>query len=390
MKSLRILSSIAICLTVLAAPLLGSSNQAHANTFYRQSFLDENLIRTRFEQMESAIAPVWHPSVKSYIESYVIRARIDTEQLVGRTMHYFPIFEHYLKLYGLPEELKYLPAWESRLDAQAMSPVGAAGLWQLMPATARKFGLVVNNTLDERFDPYKSTEAGVKYLAELYDTFGDWTIAMAAYNCGPGRMNKALKTSGQNDYWKLRRYIPGQTRDYIPAILATTYVMHYYSFHDVRPRYPDYNFQMVRATKVYEAISLRKIAKMTGVSLSDIRLLNPSYLKSAIPRSRSGNYLVLPERAASIFRNVYQKKRPKRQRTNVSRRQNSDLQTGYKVLCVVKPGDTIAYIASLYKCTSEEIMTWNDLDNRELYVRQELIIHIPVKNKSQQQKEDRS
>lgn len=368
-----------VVLTVFAVPTFAAVAD---NNLYPH---DHTLVKSRLESMETVIKPVFHPSVFRYIESYMYRARLDTRLLVGKSTVYFPVFEHYLQLYGLPTELKYLSAWESRLNTTAKSPVGAAGLWQMMPATARKYGLTVNGQTDERLDPHKSTEAAVLYLADLYEMFGDWTLVCAAYNCGEGRVLKAVKTGGTRDYWQLRRYLPKETLEYIPAILATTYAIQYYGYYDIRPKYPFYDEQLLRTSVIYYATTLREVAKMTGLSKKKLAMLNPSYRSGNIPANRNGNYLRLPERETVRFRDLWSaKKRRRKMQSQVA--YAPDAPASYPVLCVVKPGDTLDYLARLYKVPVKKIIEWNDLQTNRLTAFQELLIRIPVQDKSVKRK----
>jgi len=341
----------------------------------------ENVIKERLMSMESSLKPVYHPTVLRYIESYIYRARVDTRLLVGYSTVYFPIFEHYLDLYGLPRELKYLAAWESKLNPVATSPVGARGLWQMMPATARKYGLTVNSRVDERLDPHKSTEAAVLYLSDLYEMFGDWTLVSAAYNCGEGRVIKAIKTGGSKDYWKLRRYLPGETLNYIPAILATTYAMQYYHFYDIRPRYPDYSDQFLRTSVIYYGTTFREVAKMTGISKKRLAVLNPSYLTGVIPSNRNGNYIRMPEEETARFKDIWSKIQ-RRRSVKANAQYDPNKEASYPVLCVVKPGDSLDYLSKVYKVPVKKIIEWNDLKTNRLTAFQELLIRIPVVNKS--------
>lgn len=343
----------------------------------------ESDIKERLMTMKSSVKPVYHPTVVSYIESFMYRARLDTRILVGKSTVYFPIFEHYLDLYGLPAELKYMAAWESKLNPTARSKSGAAGLWQMIPTTARKYGLTVNGKIDERLDPHKATEAAVLYLSDLYEIFGDWTLVLAAYNCGEGRVIKALKTGGKKDYWQLRRYLPKETTNYIPAILATTYALQYYHYYDIRPRYPDYREQMLRTSIIYEGVSFKEITRVTGISSKELSALNPSYQSGYIPSNRNGSYIRLPEKETSRFRDFWSKKKKEKFRNKrVSDNFTSNEFASYPILCVVKPGDSLEYLAKLYRVPARKIIEWNDLKTNRLTAFQELLIRISVENKS--------
>ena len=179
------------------------------------------------------------PQVKKSIARLLNSGRRETEKFLGKGVLYFPVFDQYLERYQLPEELRFLPVVESRLKPNATSAAGASGLWQFMPATARAYELNVNRKVDERLDPHKSTEAAVSLLADLYEEFGDWGLALAAYNCGPSRVKRAIRKTGCNNFWDIRKYLPRQTQQYIPAFLAAVYVCRNFELHNLEPRFPE-------------------------------------------------------------------------------------------------------------------------------------------------------
>ena len=211
--------------------------------------------------------------------------------------------------------------------------------------------------------------------------FGDWTLVAAAYNCGEGRVIRAIKTGGSKDYWKLRRYLPRETLNYIPAILATTYAMQYYHFYDIRPRYPDYSDQLLRTSVIYYGTTFREVAKMTGISKRKLASLNPSYLGGVIPSNRNGNYIRMPEDETARFKDIWSKI-PRKRGVKANSRYNPNAEASYPVLCVVKPGDTLDYLSKLYKVPVKKIIEWNDLKTNRLTAFQELLIRIPVVDKS--------
>ena len=197
----------------------------------------EQQIIERLSSLPTVIEMPYNSVVRSYIDLYTQRRRQLVENMLGLSLYYMPIFEQALDRHGLPMELKYLPIIESALNPTAVSRVGATGLWQFMLVTANGLGLEVNSLVDQRRDPYASSEVAAIYLKELYDMFGDWSLAIAAYNCGPGNINKALRRAGggKKDFWEIYPLLPAQTRGYFPAFIAANYVMNYYDKHNISP-----------------------------------------------------------------------------------------------------------------------------------------------------------
>lgn len=257
----------------------------------RLALLDQNIVDYRFE-----------PSVRYVIRLYVERWRSGSERILGRTAAYFPHFSEALAEAGMPDALKYLSITESALRPFAQSHVGAGGLWQLMPGTARELGLQVDEVVDERLDLTLGTTAGLRYLQMQYDRYGDWALAMAAYNSGPGRVNRAKRRSGSNNYWRLRRFLPRETRGYVPGFIAATYLATFFRDHELRPRPIDLDFQLTETITVFREISLHRVAMVTGLRPGVVIQLNPSYLAGYIPARRSGRYLRLPRRVMPAMR----------------------------------------------------------------------------------------
>ena len=233
--------------------------------------------------------------LKSQIKDFTIYGRKGTEEILGKTTRYFPAFDYYNETYGIPEELKCLMIIESALKPTVVSSSGARGLWQLMPSTARSYGLHINDYVDERCDPYKSTEAALKHLSHLFESFGDWTLAIAAYNCGESRVKKAIKKGKSKDFWKIKKHLPKQTQNYIVRFIAANYIVNYYMFYDLRPEYPDYSYQMTEPIVVFKYDKLRKIGLRENVDLELLLELNPSYNKGIIPFNDNGNIVILPK-----------------------------------------------------------------------------------------------
>ena len=261
-----------------------------------------NTILERFSEMNLEVDVRLTKNVKSYIRDYTLLARKSSELALGNSTLYFPIFEELNNTFGIPDEMKYLMVIESSLKPQAASKVGARGLWQLMPATARMHGLDINDYVDERSDPYRSTDAALMHLTDLFEEFGDWTLVIAAYNCGNGRMRSAIKKGKSKNFWKIKKYLPRETRDYIEKFIAAAYTMEYYQFYDLRPNYPDYNEQYTHTMLTYDYGRLSEISEKENIDLELLRSLNPSYKLDIIPISREGNIIIVPNLTSKTHR----------------------------------------------------------------------------------------
>lgn len=278
---------------LLATNLTFGNNSKLPNS---NSAFDMEQIQDRIDAMDLPFGVQYNFRVEKHLKDYLVYGQKSSAYILKRSQMYFPLFEHYLAMNDMPDILKYLPIVESRLNPTEMSDAGAKGLWQLIPATARENGLIVNDEIDERMDPYKSTEAAIKYLKKLYDRYEDWSLVLAAYNCGPGVVNKAVRSTGAcGDFWSLQNYLPGQTKNYIPKFIAASYMAEFYLFHNIEPKELDYDLQFTSAIRVFSSVSLNKLSKISGVPMSTIIKLNPSYVKGYIPAKSTGSYLVLPK-----------------------------------------------------------------------------------------------
>ncbi len=224
------------------------------------------------------------------IDDYLERGGNNTEKMLGRANQYFPVFEFYLRKHDMPSSLKYLAVAESMLVPGATSSASAAGLWQLMPATAREMGLRVDGTIDERLDLHRSTEAAVLMLKELHQEFSDWHLALAAYNCGPGRVRRAIRRSHSQDYDRVHSFLPKETQRYVAAYVAAAYAVNYYDAHGLTPR----EVAGAGSIRVYRRMSLAKIARECDVRVATLRRLNPMFLEAYIPASEQGYRLRVP------------------------------------------------------------------------------------------------
>lgn len=265
-------------------------------------------IENRVISLNTSVDVRYTKEVSKRIRQFTVTQRQASNVMLGRVNIYFPLFERVLRERGLPEDLKYLAVIESGLNPQATSRSGAAGLWQFMKPTARMQGLKVNKYLDERRDPEQSTHAAADYLEYLYDSFNDWTLALAAYNCGPGNVRKAIRRSGgKTSYWDIQRYLPRETRHYIPKFIAMTYMMNYYYMHDLYPELPSNDLIHTQTAKVYDAITLKKLSKELNIDYNTLRLLNAKYIRGYIPKNTSGRYTItLPYEAMYTMMEKYE------------------------------------------------------------------------------------
>ena len=253
----------------------------------------------RLKALPTEIEMPYNQVVRSYIDMYVERRRTLVEAMLGMSLYYMPIFEQALEKENLPLELKYLPVIESALNPDAVSKVGAAGLWQFMISTAKGLGLEVNSLVDERRDPYRSSEKAAVYLKELHSIYGDWSLAIAAYNCGPGNVNKALRraagdTGEKKDFWEIYPYLPKETRGYVPAFIAANYVMTYFKHHNISPglaRKPI----VTDTVSITRRVNLQQISAVLDMPIEELRVLNPQFRRDVVPAMAERPYtLCLP------------------------------------------------------------------------------------------------
>lgn len=265
------------------------------------SVTDQELIE-RLAKIPAEIEMPFNSVVKSYINTYTQRRRTLVENMLGMSLYYMPIFEQALEREGLPLELRYLPVIESALNPDAVSRVGATGLWQFMLPTARGLGLEISSVVDERRDPVRSSEMAAKYLKELHAIYNDWSLAIAAYNCGPGNVNKALRRAGEGkkDFWDIYAFLPAETRGYVPAFIAANYVMTYYGEHNISPalaRRPIITDSVHVKRRVY----FQQISDVLDIPVEEIRILNPQYRKDYIPGDLKPYPLVLPSQQVYCY-----------------------------------------------------------------------------------------
>jgi len=324
---------------------------------------------------------VFNPAVKTFIDVYAIRKRALVSRVLGLSHLYFTMFEEELDRYNLPLEFKYLAIVESALNPVAISRSGAAGLWQFMYPTGKMFGLNQDSYSDERKDPYESTKAACKYVKYLYKMFGDWQMVLAAYNCGPGTVNKAIRRSGgKKTYWEIRPYLPLETQNYVPAFIAVNYVMNYYKEHNLYPISPKKEFFFADTIKLKARTDLKHVANVLQMNIEDLRFLNPKYKTTFIPFDLDNSIVCLPTTKVGTFianeEYIYSLSK---ENINLAYKNTSNFGsnsvTKLPSYYTVRKGDGILTIAKKYNCSIAEIKSWNKLKSNRIEPGKKLIIY---------------
>ena len=346
----------------------------------------------RLQKMPTVIEMPYNGVVRSYINMYTQRRRQLVEEMLGLSLYYMPFFEQALEKEGVPLELKYLPVIESALNPDAVSRVGATGLWQFMLTTAKGLGLEVNSIIDERRDPIRSSEMAAKYLKQLYNIYGDWSLAIASYNCGPGNVNKALRRAGgtadkKKDFWDIYFYLPQETRGYVPAFIAANYVMTYYKDHNLgkslarRPILTD-------TIHVNKRVHFEQISAVLNIPMEELRVLNPQYRKDEIPGDIRPYALTLPsqqiysyivsEDSIVAHNAALYARRDVVVPVDPSTVSNDDGETTTKLVVKyhkVRRNETISMVARKYGVSVSSIKKWNGLRSSRLKRGQTLKIN---------------
>lgn len=325
----------------------------------------------RLQRIPAIIEMPYNDIVRKFIDMYAIRLRQKVAFMLSANNFYMPIFEEALDLNDLPLELKYLPVIESALNPIATSRQGAVGLWQFMLRTGQLYGLTVNSLVDERRDPIKSTYAAARYLKDLYEIYHDWNLVLAAYNCGPGTINKAIRRAGgETDFWKIYNYLPSETRGYVPAFIAANYIMNYYCEHNISPlemRLPE-GTDTIHITR---NLNLNQVADVCKINIDELRSLNPEFKKDIIPLSTEPYALRLPNSIISKFLEnedsiynykpeIYQTRRAtvKAETQNTSSKKSK---SGKAVYHRIRQGDTLGGIAAKYGVSVSQLRRLNGL-----------------------------
>ena len=274
---------------------------ADCNSTDEDPYFEDDVYKLRLSQLPTVMEMAYNDVVRKFIDRYTKNSRKSVSVMLGRSNFYMPIFEEALEAYGLPLELKYLPVIESGLNPNAVSHVGATGLWQFMLTTGKQYGLEVNTLVDERRDPLKASWAAARYLRDLYKIFGDWNLVIAAYNCGPENVNKAIhRAKGQNDYWVIYPYLPRETRGYVPAFIAANYVMNYYCEHNICPMRSELPAK-TDTIVVNRDVHFEQIANVLGTSIDQLKELNPQYRQNIVNGGTKASAIRMPSDMVNAF-----------------------------------------------------------------------------------------
>lgn len=333
--------------------------------------LPDSIYKQRLQALPFVIEVPYNEVVRRYILRYVKHSPRQLAALQRKAEYYFPIFENILAKHDLPYELCYMPVIESALNPQARSHMGATGLWQFMPATGKKYGLEINSLVDERMDPIRSTEAACLFLKNLYGIFQDWNLVIAAYNCGPGNVNKAIhRAGGKRDFWSIYPFLPSETRGYLPIFIAASYAMNYAQEHGICPADPLPTMAADTIITTHRQ-HLKQIADNIDIPLAELRRLNPQYPRDIIPGGKSyaiclpiemaGMYIdlqdtILAYRAEELIHN---------RRDEIELLHRTSVNGGYSINGVtyykIKEGDTLGGIAKKFRVSVKQLKAWNGL-----------------------------
>ena len=333
--------------------------------------LPDSVYKARLQALPCVIELPYNERVRGFIVRYVQRAPKQVARLMRMSEYYFPIFEEALGRYQLPYELKYLPIIESALNPMARSHAGAAGLWQFMPATGKIYGLEINSLVDERMDPIRSTEAACRFLSTMYNIYHDWTLVIAAYNCGGGNVNKAIHRAGdKRDFWSIYPYLPRETRNYVPIFIAANYAMNYSEEHGIC-KAPIEKTMLTDTIRTNQRMHLQQVSEKLDINMDELRRLNPQYSRDilpggnaytlCLPAEKIGAFIdmqdsILAYKADSLINN---------RRAEIEMAKETSITGAYRINGVtyytIKNGDTLGGIAKKFHCTVKQLKQWNGL-----------------------------
>ncbi len=355
--------------------------------------LSTDLLKSRLKKLNAKTPFVidYNPALENVIKSYLKNRKGSFERLMAISEYYFPMFEEHLSKYDVPLEIKYLAIVESALNPKARSRVGATGLWQFMYPTGKQFNLEVTSYVDERYDPLQATEAACQYLSSLYQIFGDWSLVLASYNAGPGNVSKAIRRSGgSQNYWNIRRNLPRETANYVPAFIATLYIYEFQKEHGLQPKKAPVTYFETDTIKVKKQLSFQQVSDLLDISLEEIKFLNPIYKLDIIPyNEEKPRFLRLPKNKLGLFVSNEEKiyayvdylEAKKEQSSYVEVANNTSSNSNSSVRYhKIKRGESLGLIAQKYKVSIASLRKWNNIRGNNIQAGKNLKIYSSSKN----------
>ena len=348
--------------------------------------LSTDLLKERLKKLDdkSPFNIEYNASLENVIKSFLKRRKAAYERLMAISEYYFPMFEEHLAKYDVPLEIKYLAIVESALNPKAKSRVGASGLWQFMYPTGKQFNLEVNSYVDERFDPLKATEAACQYLSSLYKIFGDWSMVLASYNAGPGNVSKAIRRSGgSQNYWNIRKNLPRETANYVPAFLATMYIYEYHKEHQFEPKKAPLTYFETDTIMVKKKMSFSQISQLLDISIEQIEFLNPIYKLDIIPfQTDKAHYLRLPKNKLGLFVSNEDKvyayvdyMESFSEKANNEEAVASNTYVNKLRYHKIRSGESLGIIADKYNVSITELKKWNGIRGNTIQAGKSLKIY---------------
>lgn len=384
-------SNILDSITVVPADVTASLDEVLHNWFVEHSLMldcekadtiisyPDSIFIERLQKLPYTI-PMPYNSVVNRMINHYLRNPKSVEYMLGLgEAYYFPMFETILEKHHMPLELRYLPVIESALNARAMSRAGACGLWQFMVTTGKSYGLEVNSLVDERCDPLKATEAAARYLKDLYTIYGDWHLAIAAYNCGPGNVAKAIRyAGGKKNYWDIYPFLPSETRGYVPIFIAANYILNYYEAHNLCPAKPTMTVT-TDTLMISDRVHLQQISEILEIPLDELRFLNPQYRRDLIPGNSKPYALVLPLNKVDDYLDnrdtILVHNKALVQQVGLMEPPKEAVYAGGLIYHKIRQGETLSSIAKKYRVSVNQIKRWNNLNGTFIRAGKKLKIY---------------